>query len=437
MRETNTPISVATYPQAILHIDADAFFASVEQALRPELRGKPLVTGQERGIIACPSYEAKALGIRRGLPLHEAREICPDLVVLPSDYETYSLFSKRMFDIIRRYTPAVEEYSIDEAFADMTGMRRLHRASYEDIGRRIQSEIHNELDLTVSVGLSLTKTLAKLCSKFRKPNGFTGVRGRHIHLLLQRIPIDNVWGFGPNTAAMLHKFGLRTAYDYVMRPEQWARATLHKPGHDLWHELRGNSMWKVCPDDKQSYATIVKSKTFTPPSSDRDFVYAKLIRNLENALAKARRYTLRARAIGVVLRHQDFGHAGLEARMNRPTAATTDIVPVVRKVFERIFNPQQSYRSSMIVLGALESDRSQQYELFEEPLRIDKLRRVSLTLDRLNEQFGKYTVRAATSLFLETHPDTPRETRTSRFDALAKGETERRHLRIPRLGIKV
>ena len=125
----DSPVSIASFPSAILHMDADAFFASVEQALNPSLRGKPVVTGKERGIIACANYQAKALGIKRGTPLFQARRICPSLVILPSDYESYSLFSRRMFNILRRFTPTVEEYSIDEAFADITGLRRTYHCS--------------------------------------------------------------------------------------------------------------------------------------------------------------------------------------------------------------------------------------------------------------------------------------------------------------------
>src|SRR5450759_1273607 len=108
----------------LLHVDADGFFAAVEQALNPSLRGRPVVTGAERGIIAAASYEAKACGVSRGLQLHEAKRLCPDLVILPSDYESYSLYSQRMFEILRRFTPLVEEYSIDEAFADLSGCDR-------------------------------------------------------------------------------------------------------------------------------------------------------------------------------------------------------------------------------------------------------------------------------------------------------------------------
>jgi DNA polymerase-4 len=118
-----------SWPRAIIHVDGDAFFSSCEEAIQPDLRGKPVITSGERGIVACASYAAKALGIKRGVALHEAKRICPELVVLPSDYETYSLFSRRMFNIMRRFTPQMEEYSIDEAFADLTGMRRALRAS--------------------------------------------------------------------------------------------------------------------------------------------------------------------------------------------------------------------------------------------------------------------------------------------------------------------
>src|SRR5512136_649759 len=146
-------LNLHSWPRAIAHIDGDAFFTSCEEAIHPELRGKPLITGGERGIVACASYSAKKLGIKRGVPLHEARKICPGLIILPSDYETYSLFSRRMFEIMRRFTPDVEEYSIDEAFSDLTGMRRALHSSYEEIALNMKKSIERELAITVSVGL--------------------------------------------------------------------------------------------------------------------------------------------------------------------------------------------------------------------------------------------------------------------------------------------
>ncbi len=135
----NQPLTISSWPQAILHLDADAFFASCEQAIHPELKGRPVITGKERGIVAAASYEAKARGVQRGVRLSEVKKLCPDAVILPSDYETYSLFSVRMFEIMRRFSPDVEEYSIDEAFVDLTGLRRSFHGSYEAIAEKMQT----------------------------------------------------------------------------------------------------------------------------------------------------------------------------------------------------------------------------------------------------------------------------------------------------------
>lgn len=428
---------LSSFPRAILHLDGDAFFTSVEQAIHPELKGRPVVTGKERGIIACASYEAKAIGIKRGLALWEAEQKCRDLVVLPSDYELYSIYSKRMFEIMRRYTPMVEEHSIDEGFADLSGLRRVFHGSYEEIAREIQQAIHAELDIGVSIGLSLSKSLCKLASKFRKPRGFVAVRGHHLHLFLPRIPISEVWGFGRNTVQLLEKYGIRTAWDFVQRPLSWADQRLGKVGRDIWQELRGESVYPVDPEEKQGYATISKCKTFTSPSDDRDFVYAKLIRNVENAFIKLRRHKLAARTVVVALREKGFGQDGLEARLNRPTSATHQVLPVVRELFNQLYRPGTSYRTTMVVLGKLQEDHGVQYELFEDPVRIDAAIRVAHAMDEVNERFGKHKVQLGPTLQLPLHPITPRDQQTWRQQALLKGETPRRRLGIPRLAIEV
>lgn len=432
------PLTLASYPRAIIHLDADAFFASVEQALVPALRGKPLATGRERGIIACANYAAKAAGVKRGVPLHLARILCPTLILVPSDYESYSLFSKRMFNIMRTFTPLVEEYSIDEAFADITGMRRVFRSSYEDIARRMKAQVQRELGITVSVGLSASKSLAKLCSKFRKPDGFTAVSGRHIHLLLARTPLEKVWGFGPNTVSLLQKHGLVTALDYVQRPEGWAAKLLHKPGREIWHELRGNAIWEVRPEEKTDYATIIKSKTFSPPSRDRELVFAKLVRNVEAALAKARRFRLRPRVMAVVLRHQDFRHDGLEARLSRATAATLELLPLVRHLYEQVVRDGAEYRATMFILGNLERDVAEQFELFEDRPRLDQVQQLTQAVDAINQRFGRHAIGSGTALALARKPVHPRDADPARRAAQTlRGESPTRRLGIPRLDIKV
>src|SRR3989338_6963036 len=147
------PINLHSLPKAIAHIDCDAFFASVEQSLDPKLKGKPVIVGKDRGIAAAFSYEAKRAGVARAMPLSEIKKLCPDAVFLPCDYESYSLFSQRFYAILRRFTPDVEEYSIDEAFAELSGLRRVYHTSYEAIAFDIKNTIEKELGITVSIGL--------------------------------------------------------------------------------------------------------------------------------------------------------------------------------------------------------------------------------------------------------------------------------------------
>ncbi|MBM4147993.1 MAG: DNA polymerase IV [Lentisphaerae bacterium] len=431
--DRDEPISIDGFPRAILHMDADAFFAAVEEALDPSLRGKPVVTGQERGIIACANYEAKARGVKRGIPLFQAKKLCPGLVIVPSDYEAYGLYSRRMFNILREFTPDVEEYSIDEAFADITGLRRVHGASYEEIALRIQARIEKELGITVSIGLSLSKALAKLCSKFRKPRGFTAVCGRHIHLLLGKTPLEKVWGFGPNTSELLRKNGLKTALDYVRRPEAWAARLLHKPGRELWNELRGVPVWKVQAGGSGAPRySVISSKTFTPASSDGAFVYGRLVRNAEAAFARIRRNRLRAGCLGVVLRRQDFSHDGVEARLSRATSSVMEAMPAIRKMFEDAYRPDTPYRSTLMLLGGLENEGAEQMDFFEDRPRIENLRRATDAVDEINRRFGRMAIGSGAMLDIARAPESDREEAPVRRGLLMGGEDACRRLGIPR-----
>src|SRR5574341_2327350 len=233
----SAPLTTHAYPRAIRHIDGDAFFASCEQSRRPQLQGRPVVTGKERGIAASMSYEAKARGVTRGMRLAEIRKVCPEAVMLPSDYETYSLLSTRFFAIVRRYTPDVEEYSIDECFADLTGLRRPLRLTYLQIAERIKKELDTALGFTFSVGLAPNKVVAKIASKWQKPSGLTAIPDRELHRYLAQLPVWNVWGIGPQTTALLKKHGIETALQFAQRPEVWVKKYCSKPFYDIWQEL--------------------------------------------------------------------------------------------------------------------------------------------------------------------------------------------------------
>ena len=366
--------SLHFWPRAIVHIDGDAFFTSCEEAIHPELRGKALITGGERGIVACASYPAKKSGVKRGVPLHEARKICPGLIVLPSDYETYSLFSRRMFSIMRRFTPDVEEYSIDEAFADITGMRRALRLSYEEIILKIKKEIERELGITVSVGLSITKVLAKVASKHEKPSGVTIIKGRDIAGYLGNLPVEKIWGIGNATTNYLAKMGIRYALEFAQLPEKKVRERFTKPGVEIWQELRGESVYPVTAEEKSSYASISKTKTFAPPTSDAGYLFAHLMRNVESACIKARRYSLAPNKIAVFLKKNDFGTVGNEAKLSRPCASPLEFSGIIHDLFDSCYCPRDIYRATGVVLLDLEQDDLVQYSLFDNPVQAEKIR---------------------------------------------------------------
>ncbi len=428
--------SLHSWPRAIVHIDGDAFFTSCEEAIHPELRGKPLITGGERGIVACASYAAKLLGVKRGVPLHEARKICPGLIVLPSDYETYSLFSRRLFAVMRRFTPDVEEYSIDEAFADITGMRRALRASYEDIAWRMKAEIERELAITVSVGLSISKVLAKVASKHQKPSGMTVIRGREIAQYLSDLPAEKVWGIGPATTNYLAKMGVRTALSFAQMSEDTVRRKFTKPGVEIWRELRGESVYPVTSEEKSTYASISKTKTFAPPTSDANYLFAQLMRNMESACIKARRYNLAPKKIVVYLKKQNFDSAGSEAVLSRPCACPLEFSDVVRRLFDACYRPREQYRATGVILLDLAADAGIQYTLFDDPVQAEKIKDVYTVADELAEKFGKHTVHLGSTHLIEKIGKGRRGTPTVRQQTQLTGETARRHLALPLLHVK-
>ncbi|MBI4276317.1 DNA polymerase IV [Candidatus Uhrbacteria bacterium] len=447
----------SAWPAAIIHVDGDAFFASCEQAVHPEYRGKPVVTGKERGIVAAASYEAKAKGVSRGVPLWDVKKLCPDAIIVPSDYETYSIFSKRMFAIMRRFTPIVEEYSIDEGFADITGLRGPMHASYETIARTMQETIIRELGVSVSMGLSLSKVLAKVGSKHKKPHGFVAILSSAIDTYLQQTPLEKIWGIGPNTSPYATKIGITTALDFTQRSEAFITTHFAKPYQEIWRELRGESVYPIATEEKNRYLSISKTKTFTPlevrpaagtaaaargdlpltgftpPSTVRAFVFAQLAKNLENACIKARRHNLVARRIVVFLKTQEFRHAAAEGVLSRPSAYPHDMIPIVRTLFDACFRGHAEYRATGIVLCDLIPDDTIQQSLFDAPLQLKKLQRVYAAIDTLSAHYGKHAVTLGASLPAHTMSlhTTSRGDIPIRKRERLKGETKRLHLSLP------
>jgi len=425
-----------SFPRAIIHIDGDSFFAAVEVAKNPSLRGKPVITGKERGIVSACTYEAKRRGVMRGVKLSDALKACPDAIVLPSDYETYSIFSERMYEIVRRYTPQVEEYSIDECFADLTGLRRVHRMNYRDMAHSIKQELQIELGMTFSIGLSCTKVLSKLGSKWKKPDGFTTIPLNEAKHFLTKTPLTNVWGIGANTGALLNKHGVYTAQDFVERDEAWVKNTVAKPYYEIWHELRGDVMYELTTGKKTSYQSISKTKTFTPPSRDSEFVYSQLSKNVENACIKARRWNLVSPHVFFFLKTQDFKYHGFEIRLAFATNIPQDILHEVEKFFPQVFKKGELYRASGITLAYLTREGGEQLDLFGKVKESEGMRKVFRSVDEISEWYGKHAVFLGSSFqamkfgaHLGARGDLPARTKQ-----LFKGENARRRLAIPLLG---
>ncbi|MFH1188716.1 MAG: DNA polymerase IV, partial [bacterium] len=303
-----------SWPEAILHIDGDAFFASVMQSVNSNLKGKPIATGKERGIATAFSYEAKRMGVRRGMTLSQIKKVCPSCLYVETDYDLCNLVSQRMFSIIKNYSPTVEKYSIDEGFVDIKGLRRMHRKTYEEIALAIKKEIEEKLDITVSVGLSINKSLAKLASSFRKPSGFTPVQGKHIEYLLKQCTTQNIWGLGPNTAAYLAKHNIKTALEFASLSEEFILSHLSKPYFEIWQELRGVKVFTLDTQPKDTYKSISKTETFTPPTNNKELLWSYLFRHIEDAFGKARRYKYAVGTISLFLKTQQFSYRATECK---------------------------------------------------------------------------------------------------------------------------
>ncbi|MBI4272406.1 DNA polymerase IV [Candidatus Uhrbacteria bacterium] len=417
----------------IFHIDADAFFASCEQAMHPELEGRAVITGAERGIVSSASYEAKSQGVSRGTPLWEVTHIIPSACVVASDYESYGIFSQRMFSILRRYISLIEEYSIDEAFGVIPFRTLLEEAQLEVFAKRIQDCIHRELGISVSIGIGKTKVLAKIGSKYKKPNGITVVHDSVVPYILPRISVGDLWGIGSATQKQLSEYGIHTAWDFYCMDELAVARWFTRPILDVWCELHSKSCIPMQPTSSHVRHSIQKVRTFSPPSNDRKYVFSQVMYNLENSCIKARRYSLFAKRIGVYLRTKEYRSVWKDIKLTHPSAFPTQIVRFVSSLFDDMYDPREYYRSTGIVLDDLVDGTRLQASLFESHENRGRMRSLFCAIDALDRKFGKHTVLTGASLPVRiqgTHRGV-RNVRSDRFTHRLTGETDRQHLKIP------
>jgi len=261
----------------ILHVDMDAFYASVEERDRPELRGRPIIVGgtpEGRGVVAAANYVVRQFGVHSAMATAKALKLCPAAIVLPPQMEHYSQISSSIREIFRRYTPNIEPLSLDEAFLDATESVRLF-GSVETIGRRIKQDIQDELNLVASVGVAPNKFLAKLASDLEKPDGFTVIHPDRVQDVLDPLPVNRIWGVGKSTKVKLDEIDVQTIRDLRQLSRGQLKAAFGQTGERFWRLARGLDDRPVVTDrDAQS---ISHETTFAVDVTDMDILQAWLM----------------------------------------------------------------------------------------------------------------------------------------------------------------
>ncbi len=390
-----TPLAVHSYRKCILHVDGDSFFASCEIAHNPQLRGKPVVTGWERGIATSLTYEAKKLGVVRGMKVSDIKKFFPQVIVMASHYELYSLYSLRMYSIVRRYTPDIEEFSVDECYADLTGLRIVHHSTYEEIALKIKHDLETELGMTFSMGIGPNKTIAKLASKYKKPSGFTPVPAKRVHIFLDGMPVEKICGVGPSTTAQFNKLGIKTALDLAKKNMAWVDDNLSKPFREIWAELHGEFIFKLKTGSVPDYQSIMKAHTFIP-TQDKEVVFSEISRHIESLCIRLRKYKLGTSVVCLSIKTQSFSYKNVDLLLPRPTAVPEEILPHLRLKFDSLWKSsiqgKHIIRASSITLGHLVDITARHEDLFGASSKAEKLYDVYSAIDSLAGKFGRGTV---------------------------------------------
>ncbi|MDB5238983.1 MAG: polymerase [Candidatus Parcubacteria bacterium] len=433
---TMRPPSDNPFPRAIVHFDGDSFFASVEQTMNQALRGKVVITGGERGAPTSVSLEGKKLGLGRGMSMQQIRERCPEAVIVPSDYTAYSIYAHRMYRIARRFTPKVEEYSIDECFADITGLEEHYHASYAEIAMMIKRALETELGLTFGVGLAPNKVTAKAASKHRKPAGFTVISVQELPAFLRDLPIGKIWGIGTASSIELSKLGIRTALDLALKDDAWLAAhSVAKPYREICYELQGHFIRELNLEPDCEIGSIIKSRTFSPPSSRREFIFSQLSKNIENACIKARRHGVHAREVSFYLKTQQFTYHGLAVPLSFPTASPSDLIRLASDMFDKMYRPNVLYRATGVSLRALIPVDESPLDLFGQSAVNERSSQVLEAVDALDHRYGANTVFLASSMKAFAFKERKRRDHTVRGRLSLPSDISKKTIDIPFLGL--
>ncbi|MDP2690553.1 MAG: DNA polymerase IV [Deltaproteobacteria bacterium] len=378
-----------------MHLDMNAFFASVEQRCNPALRGKPIavIGSPERTVVTTASYEARAFGVKTGMNKYEAKKACPSLIFVIGNNRKYMDTSVRMLDMLKGFSPRIEAYSIDEAFVDLAGCGNGF-PSARALGAAIKERIRKELGLTCSVGIAPNKLLAKLASGMEKPDGLVVIEEAGVASLLEDLPVGELWGIGPRLTAHLACLGVRTCGQLGRAPVSVLRERFGIIGERLKLMGQGIDPNPIVPMGEEAEARSVgHSMTLPADITDRRAVRRHLLKLSEMVGARARAHNLRGCTVGLTIRYADFFTFSRQRTLPLHTNDTHAIYRSALAIIDAV-----RLRSAIRLLGVSISgivSGSVQMQLFEEE---KKRERLLGAMDEINSHFGRFTLTWASLL---------------------------------------
>jgi DNA polymerase-4 len=368
----------------VLHVDLDAFFAAVEQRDRPELRGKPVIVGgggpRDRGVVSAASYEARAFSVHSAMPLRTAAALCPGAIFLPVDGRKYTAVSREVMAILRRFTPRVEQVSIDEAFLDVAGSEPLF-GEPPQIARSIKEAIRSELGLTASVGVATSKLVAKVASDLRKPDGLVIVAPGEEAAFLAPLPIGRLWGVGEKMRLALAEIGVRLIGDLALVPDDVLRRRFGANGPVLAARARGVDPSPV--QDEREAKSVSHEHTFEADTAEWDVIERTLLALAEGVAARLRADGVQATTIAVKVRDSTFATVTRQRTLPQPT----DLADPIWRTAVELARPQvRGIRVRLLGIAARGLTREEQPSLF--PTGEERRRRAVEAVDALRQRYG-------------------------------------------------
>ena len=374
----------------IMHIDMNAFFASVEQQHNPELRGKPIavVGSAKRTVITTSSYEARAFGVRTGMTVWEARQKCPRIILVVGDNRKYTYTSSRIVEMMHQFTPLVEVFSIDEAFLDVTGSLRLF-GSAERIAYLVKAEIRHHFGITCSIGIAPNKLLAKLASDMEKPDGLTVIRSEDVSRVLDRVPVKDLCGVGAKTGWQLALYGIRTCGDLGRFPVEILRRKFGIVGEQLVRMGKGIDDSPVIPvEESDPVKSVGHSMTLERDIEERKEILKFLLQLSEMVGRRARRYNVWGKTVTLSIRYADFDTwVGKQETLREYINRSEDIYREAVAILDTLVLVQP-VRLLGVRLTNLRYE-SNQLSLFPEER---KKAFMASAMDEVNDRYGDFTV---------------------------------------------